>query len=352
MENNIGVGTIIGLVIASSLYVWNSQNFTKNQKIILLIFIVFPPLQWISILLVLVYNNFINQNKPETKLNSAKENLTELKNKGLLTIDEYNSKVEKIEIQRNDYDIKNSIEYKQLKSLFDSGILSHDEFNSKIQLLKNTKSIPTTVEINRESDKFIDSELIKNNNRITSYTDNKKSSFFINPIFWIGSIIILIVIVIINSNNYNYNDHLTEGEEFIDTSAVTIDTSAVVINTSPNYINADTLTIPIQEEIDTAATPPTKTENIDPSTNLNRNYFFGNWRDNDSEFTFYSNGDYYIKWNNGIEKWFKWKYIDNKLYLYFEDLQISMDILYSNYNSFSYSERGIKKVWTAYRRHN
>ena len=65
MENNIGVGLIVGLVIASSLYVWNSKDFTKEQKIFLLVCIIFPPSQWVFILIILAYNKNKENNSEE-----------------------------------------------------------------------------------------------------------------------------------------------------------------------------------------------------------------------------------------------------------------------------------------------
>jgi hypothetical protein len=56
MNENIGVGIIVGLAIGSSTYIWNSDNFTKSQKYILLLFILFPPLQWISAIILCIYN--------------------------------------------------------------------------------------------------------------------------------------------------------------------------------------------------------------------------------------------------------------------------------------------------------
>lgn len=56
MNDNIGVGIIVGLAIGSSTYIWNSENFTKSQKRILLFFIIFPPLQWISAIVLYIYN--------------------------------------------------------------------------------------------------------------------------------------------------------------------------------------------------------------------------------------------------------------------------------------------------------
>ena len=143
MEHNIGVGAIVGLATASSFYIYKSEKFSRIQKTILLICVIFPPAQWLGILIVLAYNNFIennsvekiaeikNENKINT-LNSQVESLKDLKEKGILTSEEYNQKVEKIEAEKAEQDLKNSTEYKQLKSLLDSGVLTKEEFESKI----------------------------------------------------------------------------------------------------------------------------------------------------------------------------------------------------------------------------
>ena len=55
MDNNIGIGIIVGLTFTSSVYVWNNEKFSSIQKTILLICIVFPPAHWLGILVVLLY---------------------------------------------------------------------------------------------------------------------------------------------------------------------------------------------------------------------------------------------------------------------------------------------------------
>ncbi len=144
------IGGLSALLISTSIYVWNSNEFTKAQKILLLTCFIFPPAQWIGILIILIYNNYKFENTPEKlnekkviekkiKLNSSIDNLLELKEKGILTTDEYNEKVDKIESQKIEEEIKNSSEYKQLKSLFDNNILTTDEFENKIKLLKTNE---------------------------------------------------------------------------------------------------------------------------------------------------------------------------------------------------------------------
>lgn len=150
MENNILVGLLVGLFIGTSIYVWNSESFTKLQKIILLCCVLFPPLHLIGILAVLFYNNYKINNSVEkvaerkveqvkNNLNSSISNLTDLKQKGILTEEEYKQKIKKLEAEKTEQNLKNSLEYKQLKSLLDSGILTKEEFESK--LLKIEESV-------------------------------------------------------------------------------------------------------------------------------------------------------------------------------------------------------------------
>lgn len=80
-----------------------------------------------------------NVKQVKTSLDNTISNLTDLKNKGILTEEEYKQKTEKIQGEKDEQDLKDSIEYKQLKSLFDSGVLTKEEFESK--LLKIEESI-------------------------------------------------------------------------------------------------------------------------------------------------------------------------------------------------------------------
>lgn len=158
MEKNIGVGLLIGLVTASSFFVYKSDLFTKSQKSILLVFIIFPPLQWVSIVLLLIYNNYQRQSSPETiRVRNSKteiENTTnqindlkDLKDKGILSNEEFLQKYRSIEKNSIDTKIKLSEAYKKLKSLYDSGIFSKEEFDNKILMLRNNHSAGTIEDI-------------------------------------------------------------------------------------------------------------------------------------------------------------------------------------------------------------
>lgn len=148
MEHSIGVGLIVGGVIASSIYVYQSDKFSKAQKAFLLICFIFPPLQWISILIVLGINNYRKQNSPEVlreiqtvkKTNSFDDkinSLKELKDKEILTDQEYNEKVQSLENSKKDYQLKLTEDYQKLKSLHKDGILTKEEFENKVEILRN-----------------------------------------------------------------------------------------------------------------------------------------------------------------------------------------------------------------------
>lgn len=177
MEHSIGIGGLVGLIIASSLYVWNSDEFTKEQKTFLLIAMVFAPVQWIGILVIKYYNNHKFESTPERKtekkLDATISNLTELKEKGILTAEEFETKVQKITSEKTEQQLKNSLEYKQLKSLLDNGILTNKEFESKVQLLKTNRTF-SDVASNTNNLSYSDEDLIFDiKKRINECTEQK-----------------------------------------------------------------------------------------------------------------------------------------------------------------------------------
>ena len=171
MEHNIGVGVIIGLLTMSSIYVWQSESFTRTQKTILLVCVVFAPLQWLGIIVFSIFHKIQLENSPEriaekkneevkTKLNSTIESLRDLKQKGILSEEEYKQKTEKIEPKKCDLELKKSTEYKQLKSLLDLGVLNKDEFENKLIILQENGKDFNSLEV--EKIKSITSSAIDN----------------------------------------------------------------------------------------------------------------------------------------------------------------------------------------------
>lgn len=240
MEHSIGIGGLVGLITASSLYVWNSDEFTKEQKTFLLVAMVFAPVQWVGILVIKYYNNHQFENTPERKtekkLDSTVSNLTELKEKGILTEEEYITKVEKIDAEKNEQILKNSLEYKQLKSLLDGGILTKEEFDNKIQLLQNVSNQEVDT---KETTKIIDSVNKTYIDSTQEKTEEKKESSA--PIYagFILFFLLLIGVIFLFSNNSSNNIEAppnTVEKLVIDTTAIPYDTTAVY-NTSNNNLN-------------------------------------------------------------------------------------------------------------------
>jgi uncharacterized membrane protein YhaH (DUF805 family) len=139
MDNRIIIGLVVGLTFATTTYVWNSQKFNKTLKWILTLFMAFPPLQWATIIIVLIFKSFDTFNsESENKLRTSKSSindLIDLKNKGLISENEFKQKVEILEANKIDIKIKQSDEYKKLKGLFESNILTEEEFNDKVKML-------------------------------------------------------------------------------------------------------------------------------------------------------------------------------------------------------------------------
>lgn len=154
MDNNIGIGLLVGAIIGSSTYVWNSKKFTKLQKTVLIFCAIFAPVQWVLIPVVLFYNKIRKENskefKTEQKLTNTADNLYQLKQKGILTDSEYEAKVEKIEAEKAEQNLKNSSEYNQLKSLLDSEILTKEEFEIKVKLIRRVKATTNKAKVKKE----------------------------------------------------------------------------------------------------------------------------------------------------------------------------------------------------------
>ena len=89
-------------------------------------------------------------------------------NKGILTEKEYRTKVEKIETEKTEQNLKNSMEYKQLKSLFDSGILTKEEFENKIQLLQSVSEKEVEI-IEKSEGKKVDNYSINEPTTLKTY---------------------------------------------------------------------------------------------------------------------------------------------------------------------------------------
>lgn len=135
--------------------------------------------------------------------------------------------------------------------------------NEEIKIIFGTKSKSIIVDefsndINVDFEKIIvNKPRIEKKEVIIPPIIEEKTSFFSNPILWIGLILIVIIIgVIISENNKNsYNSGYPE-EAIVDTTAVAVDTMAIAVDSSANFIDTDTIPTLVQEVVvDTAAAP-------------------------------------------------------------------------------------------------
>lgn len=205
MDNRILVGCIIGLVFASSRYIWYSEKMNKTQKTVLLILLVFPPAQWLGLLFVEIFNYHNLNHTPEkiverksdetiSNFNTAILNLKDLKNKGIITENEYNNKIDKIHQDILTIELKNSQEYKQLKSLFGQGILSKEEFDEKVEFLRLKNKIDYD-EISEEGAQFENNEIDEeyDENIEENYNHDKSQNSYSYFIFFLILFAILIM---------------------------------------------------------------------------------------------------------------------------------------------------------------
>jgi len=147
MDKNIGIGMLTGLLIATTIFVYETKKFNKIQKGILYLCALFPPAQWLLIIIFLVINYSVNENSKERKQEKEVEKestnnkdrlktLADLHNQGILTNNEYYEKSTKLKSEQLQTELKLTPEYKKLKSLLDDGILTKEEFEKKIKGIK------------------------------------------------------------------------------------------------------------------------------------------------------------------------------------------------------------------------
>jgi len=188
MDQKIGIGIIVGLTFASTSFIWTSAYFTKTQKIVLGILLLFPPAQWVLAIFLGLWNKSNNSTVgfSEDKANKQINELGDLKLKKVLTEKEYKSKI-KLIIEKEQVKLfLKSSEYKSLKDLKDNGILTKQEFEEKSELLKNN--------ILKEVEKSESIDAIKNINSITNRTKLQEEDSYTGSTS--GRILVIVIFVI------------------------------------------------------------------------------------------------------------------------------------------------------------
>ena len=105
--------------------------------------------------------------------------------------------------------------------------------------------------------------------------------------------------------------------------------------------------------IDTAAANAErkKFDYNNPIQDFPRESFIGKWKDENSTFIFYPNGDFEKTWNNGKSIKSKWKWIDQNLYVGLGSKKkfIRFYMLQNDMDFFSYKIEGEEKFYNAER---
>lgn len=151
------IGLLVGIVFVVSGYLKNRK--TKQQKAI-------------------EKKSVSQQESFNVKINSLKQ----LKEKGILTDQEYESKTKKLEEDNLTKSLENYEEYKQLEALYEDGILTKEEFESKVEILKN--KINTKEEtVTEEEEQFFEGLCIFTNEDLDFGFKNEQGQIIIEPIY-------------------------------------------------------------------------------------------------------------------------------------------------------------------------
>lgn len=164
MNDKIGVAFLVGLVFMTTIHIIKSDYFTKTQKNILGILIIFPPAQWILALIIGIWNKQ-TEATIGFKIDSVNKNnneLQKLKKLGVLTEQEYNEKAKKVLQMKSDELFLKSEQYNSLKKLKKKNILTQEEFEQKTEILKN--KIISKIDFS-ESNEIIESEQHSGNSK-------------------------------------------------------------------------------------------------------------------------------------------------------------------------------------------
>ncbi|NGZ90404.1 SHOCT domain-containing protein [Psychroflexus maritimus] len=124
----------------------------------------------------------INNRFKEELLNyeNKLDDLKDLKDKGILTQDEFNQKSAKLKADKTKKEVEQTAEYKKLKDLYDDGILTKEEFESKtknlFQKFKNINNIKVNLYGQWLSEDMV--YLFNMDNSFKFYPKNTKESIY------------------------------------------------------------------------------------------------------------------------------------------------------------------------------
>lgn len=166
------------------------------------------------------YLNILTKKNDSTLANNYKNNdelsiesLKQLKNKGILTDEEYRLKKQQIKKNSKNKALLNSPEYKQLKNLYENNILTKIEFEDKIELLKSDFN---SINNKKTEVEKIDFLLNSSNNN----SDRKILLYFIISFLAVLLIVLLVKYFSNSSENDSSNNFYNEPASYVDSTAV------------------------------------------------------------------------------------------------------------------------------------
>lgn len=126
-ESGAGLyGALTGYIIIMAICVWLVYSGSKDKE-------------------VMVEKTF-NKQSNSTVYENRIESLKELKEKGLLTEQEYEEKIKKVVDDNITKSLEDYTEYKQLKTLYEDDILTKEELETKVEILRSKLRAKNTEE--------------------------------------------------------------------------------------------------------------------------------------------------------------------------------------------------------------
>lgn len=116
ISKEIGVGILVGLASAIFLGIYNYFKGKKERRI---------------------EKYYREQKAKENEIANRITTLEELRDKEILTTEEFNEKKKAVDFELLDKSLKNSDEYEQLKELYEKGLFSQKEFDAKLIILRD-----------------------------------------------------------------------------------------------------------------------------------------------------------------------------------------------------------------------
>lgn len=131
------ISFLVSVVISFQYVFYSYRKFTATQ---LLCFWFLPYLTLIYYAIIKGEYEDLDEKEKKSKvksLNNTQDSLYKLRERKILSEEEYRKKLEQVQKEKTTLNIEQSEDYIELKNLFQNGILTEQEFNDKIEVIKS-----------------------------------------------------------------------------------------------------------------------------------------------------------------------------------------------------------------------